>query len=35
MFKSGQLITCSVLIEGREGEFFCSFVYASISSSGR
>ena len=28
-FKSNQLITCSVLLEGMEEEFFCSFVYAS------
>ena len=29
VFKSSQMITCSVLLEGREEEFFCSFVYAS------
>lgn len=29
MFKTRQMITCSVLMEGREEEFVCSFVYAS------
>lgn len=29
VFKSSQMIICSVLLEGREEEFFCSFVYAS------
>lgn len=29
IFKSNQVITCSVLMEGREDEFFCSFIYAS------
>ena len=29
VFKSSQMITCSVLLEGREEEFFCSFIYAS------
>lgn len=29
VFKSGQMITCSVLLKGQEEEFFCSFVYAS------
>lgn len=29
MFKSDQMITCSVLLEGREEEFLCSFIYAS------
>lgn len=28
-FKSNQLITCSVLLEGMEEEFFCWFFYAS------
>ncbi|CAE6235277.1 unnamed protein product [Arabidopsis arenosa] len=28
-YKSGQLITCSVKLEDREEEFFCSFLYAS------
>ena len=28
-FKTNQIITCSVLLEGMEEEFFCSFVYAS------
>lgn len=28
-FTSAQMITCSVLLEGAENEFFCSFVYAS------
>jgi len=28
-FTSGQMITCSVLMEGAETEFFCSFIYAS------
>ncbi|CAA7032184.1 unnamed protein product [Microthlaspi erraticum] len=28
-FKSGQMITCSIKIEGNDDEFFCSFVYAS------
>ena len=28
VFKSDQLITCSVLLNGSEEEFFCSFVYA-------
>lgn len=28
-FKSGKLITCSVLMDGSEEEFFCSFIYAS------
>ncbi|KAG7556371.1 hypothetical protein ISN44_As11g024100 [Arabidopsis suecica] len=28
-FTSGQMITCSVLLDGSEEEFFCSFVYAS------
>lgn len=28
-FTSGQLITCSVLMDGSDEEFFCSFVYAS------
>lgn len=28
VFKSDQLITCSVLMEGEEEEFFCSFIYA-------
>lgn len=30
-FKSGQVITCSILMEGKEEEIFCSFVYASNS----
>lgn len=29
MFKSRQMVTCSVLLEGDTEEFFCSFVYAS------
>jgi len=29
VFTSGQMITVSVLMEGMENEFFCSFVYAS------
>lgn len=29
IFKSSQLITCSVLIDGKNEEIFCSFVYAS------
>lgn len=28
VFKSDQLITCSVLLEGAQEEFFCSFIYA-------
>lgn len=28
-YKSGQIITCSVKLEGQEEEFFCSFIYAS------
>lgn len=28
-FKSGQVITCSVKLEGEDSEFFCSFIYAS------
>ena len=28
VYKSAQLITCSVLLSGKEEEFFCSFVYA-------
>lgn len=28
-FKSGQVITCSILMDGMEEEIFCSFVYAS------
>ena len=28
VFKSDQIITVSVLLEGEEEEFFCSFVYA-------
>ncbi|XP_023637566.1 uncharacterized protein LOC111830212 [Capsella rubella] len=28
-FKSAQLVTCSVQLQGQEGEFFCSFIYAS------
>lgn len=28
VYKSRQIITCSVLMEGNEGEFFCSFIYA-------
>lgn len=31
VYKSGQMITCSVLLEGSENNFFCSFVYASNS----
>ena len=30
-FKSGQVITCSVLLEGMVDEIFCSFIYASNS----
>ena len=29
IYKSGQLLTCSVKLEDRQDEFFCSFVYAS------
>lgn len=29
VFKSGQLITCSILLPSCDEEFFCSFVYAS------
>ena len=29
IYKSGQLITCSVKLEGQEDEFFCSFLYVS------
>ncbi|KAG7540795.1 Endonuclease/exonuclease/phosphatase superfamily [Arabidopsis thaliana x Arabidopsis arenosa] len=29
VFKSGQIITCSILVEGGTEEFFVSFVYAS------
>lgn len=29
IFKSGQMIIVSVLLDGCEEEFFCSFVYAS------
>lgn len=29
IYKSGQLITCSVKLEDQAEEFFCSFVYAS------
>lgn len=28
VFKSAQIITCSVLLPGRDEEFFCSFIYA-------
>lgn len=28
VYKSAQIITCSVLLPGREEEFFCSFIYA-------
>lgn len=28
VFKSSQLVTCSVLLQGKEEEFFSSFVYA-------
>lgn len=28
VFKSGQIITCSVLLPGEKDEFFCSFIYA-------
>lgn len=28
-FTSGQMITCSILMEGSYEEFFCSFIYAS------
>lgn len=28
VYKSAQLITCSVLLPGEEDEFFCSFMYA-------
>lgn len=34
-FKSDQLITCSVLLQGEEEEFFCSFVYALNTVEGR
>lgn len=29
MFKSDQMITCSIKLEGRDDEFLCSFIYAS------
>lgn len=29
IFKSSQIISCSVLLEGEQEEFFCTFVYAS------
>lgn len=29
MFKSDQMITCSIKVEGRDDEFIVSFVYAS------
>lgn len=29
ILKSGQVVTISVLLEGQEEEFYCSFVYAS------
>lgn len=29
VFKSGQMITCSISLEGVEEEFFFTFVYAS------
>lgn len=29
IFKSDQMITCSIKLEGKDDEFFCSFVYAS------
>ena len=35
VFKSDQLITCSVLLNGSEEEFFCSFVYALNTVEGR
>lgn len=28
IYKSSHIITCSVLLEGKEKEIFCSFVYA-------
>lgn len=28
VYKSAQLITCSVLLPGQKEEFFCSFIYA-------
>lgn len=28
VFKSDQLNTCSILLQGKEEEFFCTFVYA-------
>lgn len=28
VYKSSQIITCSILMEGVEEEFFCSFIYA-------
>ena len=34
-FKTNQVITCSVLLEGMEEEFLCSFVYASNSAEDR
>lgn len=34
-FTSKQMITCSVLLEGKTEEIFCSFVYASNSVDGR
>lgn len=35
VFKSNQIITCYVLFQGRESEFFISFVYALNSVEGR
>lgn len=35
VFKSSQMVTVSVLLEGKEEEFFCSFVYASSEVEGR
>jgi len=29
LYKTSQLITCSILVEGRDEEFFVSFIYAS------
>lgn len=28
VYKSGQMVTCSVLMQGEKEEFFCSFIYA-------
>lgn len=35
VYKSSQIITCSVLMEGENEEFFCSFIYAANGSEER